>query len=254
MTSIGELDASRYLDALKELLKERGVTYAHLATALDVSLPTVKRALNKPSTPLSRLLEMCAVAGIAIDDLHIRAERLRPSHFVFTEEQDRVFAEHPEVLTYFLELGTRRRTPVEIAEHHDLDLRSSERYLDTLSQLGLIEWRGGLRARLLVRPPFGFGPASRVLRRQQREFMQTIVSTVLSDTDPPTRECVLVLKPLTLTTEDYGRMVEEVVSVIDRYAAVSERPLVEPSLRPWQIAAAAGPAPDAAPPVIPRLT
>ena len=58
MSSSSDLDATRYLEALKEFLRERRVTYGELAEALRCSLPTVKRALNKPSLPLSRLLEL----------------------------------------------------------------------------------------------------------------------------------------------------------------------------------------------------
>ena len=120
MSSSSELDATRYLAALKELLKERGVTYAELAKALHCSLPTVKRALNKPSLPLNRLMEFCEIAGIAFEDLHQRVERCRPKHYVFTDEQDQLFFERVELLDYLVELAREGTTPSDIAERHNL--------------------------------------------------------------------------------------------------------------------------------------
>ena len=164
MSSSSELDARRYLEALKELLKERGITYARLAADLHCSLPTVKRAINKPYLQFSRLLEFCEVARISFGDLHERAEQRRPEHYVFSEAQDQLFSEREELLGYFLELAKEGATPSRIAKRHKLDRRSTELYLKHLSRIGLVERQEKGRAKLLVKPPFGFGPGSRVLR------------------------------------------------------------------------------------------
>ena len=252
MSSSSKLDASCYLEALKELLKERGVTYARLADAVHCSLPTVKRALNKPTLPFSRLLEFCEIAQIAFEDLYKRAEQRRPRHYVFTEEQDQLFAKRKELLGYLLELAWERSTPSDIAKRHNLDQRSTDLYLKHLARVGLVERQGGNRAKLRVKPPFGFGPNSRVMRREQEKFLKTIVADVLAE-DPGKTGCVAVLKPLHLTEEDYKQMVTEMEKVIHRYAAIAERGLSGGSTSFWQVAFACGPGPKVRPRHLPRI-
>ena len=189
MSSTSELDAACYLEALKELLKERSVTYVRLADAVHCSLPTVKRALNKPSLPFSRLLEFCEIAQIAFGDLYQRAERRRPRHYIFTKEQDQLCANREELLGYLLELARKGTTPSDIAKRHNLDRRSTTVYLKHLARVGLVERQGGNRAKLRVTPPFGFGPNSRVMRREHEKFLKTIVVDVLA-ADPGKKGCV----------------------------------------------------------------
>ncbi len=252
MSSNSRLDAACYLEALKQLLKERGVTYARLADALHCSLPTVKRALNKPTLPFSRLLEFCETAQIAFEELHQRAEQRRPKHYVFTEAQDRLFAEREELLGYFLELAREKSTPSDIAKRHNLDRRSSALYLKQLASVGLVERHGGNRAKLCVKPPFGFGPRSRVLRKEHVKFLETIVANVLAG-DPGKTGCVAVLKPFYLTEEDYMQMVAEMEKVIHRFAAIAERGLSQGSTSLWQVALASGPSPKERPRHLPRI-
>ena len=252
MSSTSNLDVTRYLEALKQLLKERRVTYAQLADALRCSLPTVKRALNKPSTPLSRLFEFCEVAQIAFEDLHRRAEQHRPKHYIFTEREDRLFSERDEVLGYFQELATEGTTPSDIAERHNLDRRSTALYLKHLASVGLVELQGRNRVKLRVKPPFGFGPGSRVLRKTQEGFMKGIVADVLA-ADPKKKECFAVLKPFYLTTEDYSKMVADFESVIHRFAAISERGPSREGASLWQVALASGPRPEQPSRRLPRI-
>ena len=253
MSSSSKLDASCYLEALKELLKERGVTYARLADAVHCSLPTVKRALNKPTLPFSRLLEFCEIAQIPFGDLYERAEQRRPRHYVFTEEQDQLFAEREELFGYFLELACEKSTPSDIAKRHNLDQRSTALYLQHLAKVRLVERLGRNRARLRVTAPFGFGPNSRVMRREHENFLKMIVEDVLAD-DPVKTGCVAVLKPLHLTEEDYKQMVTEMEKVVHRYAAIAERGLSRGSTSLWQVAFACGPGPKVRPRHLPRIS
>ena len=249
MTSTSDADATRYLEALKELLRDRRLGYRDLAEALPYSLPTVKRDLNKPTIPLSRLLELCHAAGIPFDDLHRRAEERRPLHYIFTEDQESVFLQHEGTLTYLTELGAER-SPAEIAARHDLDPASTHLYLELLASVGLIERTGPDQAELLVSPPFGFGPDSRVLRERQRTFIESITERVIMSADEG--RCATVLKALRLTEGDYRRMVADLVNVVERFAAVSEGTAAREEREGWMVSVACGPA-DESEAAIPRL-
>ena len=212
----------------------------------------MKRAINKPYLQFSRLLEFCEVARISFGDLHERAEQRRPKHYVFSEAQDQLFSEREELLGYFLELTKEGATPSRIAKRHKLDRRSTELYLKHLSRIGLVERQEKSRAKLLVKPPFGFGPGSRVLRQEQETFLRSVVSKVLTAA-PGTSRHVAVLKHFQLTEEDYDQMVGALENVIHHFAAIAERGLGRGTTSSWRLALACGPGPEMLASQLPRI-
>src|SRR5262245_40253817 len=182
MSASSQITASCYLLAVKELLKQRGITYAQLADGLECSLPTIKRWLNKPALPLDRLLEIAEVANVDFAEICKRADQLRPQHHVFSDEQDALFVERPEMLVYFRELMVGK-TPSEIAVQFGLNMRSSSLYQKHLEHVGLIKRKPRNRVKLLVRPPVGFGPGSLYLKKEMQNFLTSIVTNVVHADD-----------------------------------------------------------------------
>jgi transcriptional regulator with XRE-family HTH domain len=242
MSESEQNEAKLLLMALKDLLKARGITYAQLGERLGVSLPTVKRLLNKSTIPLDRLFSVCKIADIEPAELFEKATMIRPRHTEFTTEQDELFDRHPYLLGYFSELFYARRRPGEIARRHGLDRLSTDLYLSQLEQIGLIERQPNNRLRFLVEPPLGFGPGSRILRRIQKQFMEDIVQTVI---DPNASErppgCYAIMKPLTLTLASWNELISELNDLVDRFSFLSEKSPPTNERPRWNLAIAAGP-------------
>ena len=236
-----DYEANTLLSALKRLLRERRIGYQAIADSLEVSLPTVKRMLNKPTLPLDRLFAICRIAQIDPVDVFSMAAKEHPKHTIFSAEQDALFFDKPEFLTYFMKLADEGLTPDEIAEAEGLKPRSTQRYLAGLEKVGLIERDSGTKFRLLTEPPFGFGPDSKVLRTKHVDFLQHTVGQVLS----PDREdgVFAILKPLRLQKDLYSEMVGELIALVDKYAYHSEHPgnRDAPDRKTWDLAIASGP-------------
>lgn len=245
MSETEETDAELLLQSLKQLLRERGITYPQLAKQLRVSLPTIKRMLNKPSLPLDRLLEICRFTGIELQDLIERAQTDRPRHTEYTAEQDELFHRLPCMLGYFSELFYKRRRPSEIARQHGLSKHSTDIYLSQLEKVGLLQRQPNSRVKFLVSPPLGFGPGSKVLRHLHRQFMKDIIRTVV---DPPPdeqpKDAFAILKPLQLSPTAWREFIQGITELVDRFAFLSERAPAKEVHRSWQLAIAAGPGPD----------
>src|SRR5690606_14307069 len=63
------------IDALKQVLREQGITYADVAKELRLSLPSVKRLFADKQFSLRRLDQVCELAGIGISDLARRVQQ-----------------------------------------------------------------------------------------------------------------------------------------------------------------------------------
>jgi predicted transcriptional regulator len=251
MSASSQLTAACYLMAVKELLKQRGITYGELAEALECSLPTIKRSLNKPALPLDRLLEIAEVASIDFAEICKRADQLRPQHYVFSREQDALFVERPEMLVYFGEL-MGGKAPEKITEEFDLDEHSSNLYQKHLERVGLIKRKARKQVKLLVRPPVGFGPGSLYLKHQMQNFLTSIVTSVVN-ADGSQPDSFAILKPLSLTEQDYMALVDGIKRLINQYSAIDESRIRAGKTSQWQIAIAAGIAPKPEPGRLPKI-
>ena len=239
-----DYEAGAVLAVLKHLLRERRIGYQSIAKALGVSLPTVKRMLNKPNLPVDRLFAICRIAQIDPVDVFSEAAKARPRHTFFTAEQDELFFKQPEFLSYFQKLTAEGLTPDEIAASENLTAHSTQTYLAGLERVGLIERETGTKFRLLLEPPFGFGPESRVLRAKHVEFLQHTVTQVLAvDREPGV---FALLKPLRLNADLYAEMLGELRALVDKYAYHSEHHTNRdlPDREDWNLAIAAGPGTD----------
>lgn len=94
-------------DALKHVLKARGLTYAMVAAALGLSEAAVKRAFSRRAFTLDRLESICDLAGISFFDLARHAEdatQSRPA--TLSDEQEQALVDTPMlVFVFHLVLG-----------------------------------------------------------------------------------------------------------------------------------------------------
>ncbi len=236
-------DPELLLASLKSMLKERQLSYATLAIELGTSLLTVKRSLNKSAVPLDRLLEICRIAQIDFAELAQRAAAHKPVHTYFNTAQDELFSRCPPMYSYFVALRTGL-SPAEIARKYRLTRESTASYLDALSSVNLLlVTTSGKKqeVQILIEPPIGHRPGSRMLSRLSATFLKSVVERVVVSTDRHEGDFSL-LKPLRLSERQYRQMTSDLLEVVNRYALISENPSLAPEEddRPeWQLALAA---------------
>gem|GEM_PF-2689080 len=80
----------------------------------------------RQTLPADRLLRVCWIAQIDLIDVFSMAAKKHPKHTVVTAEQNHLFFEKPEFLTYFLKLTSEYLSPDEIAEAENLNPRTTQ--------------------------------------------------------------------------------------------------------------------------------
>lgn len=134
--------------ALKDLLKQKKMTYENVAEELECSVPTVKRILGDEELTLSRLLQFCEILDVNLTDLETMTKMTTEKTEKFTEAQEQFLAKNKGFLSYFIKLY--ESTPEQIAEKYKLNQRSTDKYLMGLEKHGLIK----VNAKQKVKPAF----------------------------------------------------------------------------------------------------
>jgi transcriptional regulator with XRE-family HTH domain len=232
-------ETSRIIIGLKHALRARGITYAVLARRIALSEPSVKRILSRGSLTLKRLERICEVTDITMDEL------LRPlpgapadTPSTLTVAQESALAADAQLLASFY-LMTNGYTPREVATELDADDRQLRRWLVKLDNLGLVELRARLTARLRVRVPISWrqdGPIRRTYERQVREeFMRATFTAVdeslhFRSAELSTASRAVLQRKLARLAADFNEL-----AALDRHLPVHEKRSVGLMLtyRPW---------------------
>ncbi|HWT16424.1 MAG TPA: helix-turn-helix transcriptional regulator [Patescibacteria group bacterium] len=162
--------ALRYelIDALKRLLKGRGMTYAQLATKIDLSEASVKRMFSQQTMTLARLDEICEALGIGLTEL---VEHARPEHeplSALSEEQEEELVSDPRLfLTLYLALNRWREE--DVLRRYSFTKPEWIGLLVRLDRMGIIELQPDNRAKLRTARNFRWrenGPVMRLFAKK----------------------------------------------------------------------------------------
>jgi len=165
---------SLFIDALKRCLKQRGLTYADVAKALELSEASVKRLFAEEALSLERLDRICALAGIELVDLARMVEERAAQARELSEEQEEYLVAHPKLfLVFYLLLNDY--SLAEIMRDYQVDELEGVRLLARLDRLGLIHLQPGNKVKLRVSRQLQWRPDGPIRRlfeqRVKSEFL-----------------------------------------------------------------------------------
>lgn len=162
--------AESLVNALKNVLKARGVTYAQLAKGLDLSEASVKRVFAERSFTLERLDQICGLLEMQISDLARMVAEDNPAPAHLTREQEKKLVSDPKLLLVAVHV-LNRWTPEQIVDAYQLPRTELIRLLTQLDKLGIIDLLPNDRIRLRMAPDFSWlpaGPIQQYFRDQLR--------------------------------------------------------------------------------------
>ncbi|MEP1766783.1 MAG: helix-turn-helix transcriptional regulator [Sulfitobacter sp.] len=161
-------------ELLKAVLKARKITYAALATKLDLSEPTIKRIFAERDCKLSRINEICAALDLTLDDLVAEANRIDVRPIQLTDMQEARLAEDRPAFNLFL-LLLDGMTVETIQEQYHLPMDRLFKLGMALEKIGLVEVMPSNRIRLVPKGPVEFrrdGPLHHALVKLNMAFVR----------------------------------------------------------------------------------
>ena len=164
------------VQALKSALKAHGKTYAHVATALELSEASVKRLFAESSFTLLRLEQVCQMMGMQITDLVQQMNEHQPLLQQLGTDQEQEIADDLELLLVTI-CALNRWSLVDICRHYSISETECIRKLAKLDKLKIIELLPKNKIKLLIAPNFAWldnGPIQRFFQDKiGREYFQS---------------------------------------------------------------------------------
>ena len=140
---------SGLVEALKKLLKSRGVTYRDLARRIGLSEPSIKRLFAERTFTLQRLEQICAELDVDFFELAKLARGAAATIDEMTREQEKALAADSKLLGVFYLLFNDWQ-PVDIHERYTLTHAEVLKHVLQLERLGLVELLPQDKVRLRV--------------------------------------------------------------------------------------------------------
>lgn len=144
---------TQLVDTLKKILREKKITYADVASCLDLSEANVKRMFSKRHFTLERLEQVCALANA---DLSYLMSRMNEGSMIIDEltleaEQELI---SNEKLLMMAQLLINRWELEDITGTYTFERHEVTQLLAKLDRLGIIELLPGDRVRNLISRDF----------------------------------------------------------------------------------------------------
>ena len=172
-------EATDLLDALKGLLRERGLTYADAAQALGLSEASVKRLFSQQTFTLDRFETLCELAGADIAELVARAEAARSRLAEMSAEKEQALAED-SLLLLTMVCAINRWSFTKILEEYRIDEHDLVQRFARLDRLGLLDLLPENRYRLRLSRTFRWRAGGPI----QRFFMSAVMNDFLTAPGP----------------------------------------------------------------------
>ena len=144
-------------ETLKFTLKQQSITYKALAQRLDMSEANVKRMFSLKQFSLTRLEEICEVAGISLSDLFLLVENQKKKLIQLTAEQEQELIDDTKL---FLVAACVRDgwNFDEIIHHYQIDQFECVQLMAKLDRLKMIQLLPNNQYKMLISQNFQWLP------------------------------------------------------------------------------------------------
>ena len=227
------------IDALKRMLKAKGITYAVVAEALELSEASVKRMFSRRDFTIQRLEDVCRVAGVDFGELAQEAAAEGEGRTQLTAEQEREIISDPTLMLIAL-CAVGNWTFRQIVDTYDIPEAECLRCLSRLDRRRIIDLGPDNRIRSLIDRTFSWLPGGPI----QRYFRARVESEFLSSKFDRPGELFLFINGMLSrhsTVEVTTRMRRVANEFADLHAADRALPLSERhgasmllAIRPWE--------------------
>lgn len=208
------MHSSVLVDGLKQEMKARNITYADLATRIEMSEASIKRMFAQKNFTLQRLDDILKATDISLSDIarHEGAEARLMSQL--SVDQEMKIVSDPKILVVAVSV-LNTLTLEQIADTYLLTKAEVIKYLVELDRIGFIELLPNNRVKLLVSRTFSWVPDGPI----QRYFKSMAADDFLSSSFSADVE-IMRLVNLMLTPASIASLVNRLKQLAKEFSLV----------------------------------
>ncbi|WP_299270229.1 helix-turn-helix transcriptional regulator [uncultured Psychrosphaera sp.] len=165
---------------LKQLLRDKKITYKKIAEKLELSEANIKRIFAKDSFTLNRLEQICNIIGIELSDLFLLSEKQKKQLQHLTEEQEQELMENPQLLLLAI-CVIDGWTYNEIISYYDIDEFKAVQLMAKLDRLNIIQLLPENHYKLLIAQDFRWRKNGPLEKYMETEVMTKFMNSKFNE-------------------------------------------------------------------------
>ena len=128
------------MEGLRKTLKLKGVSFAKLAQALEISERSLSRVFSGHGLTVERLFNICDIIDVTLAELlQIGEVDLQHTNFEFTPEQEKFLAHNFNFMRFYTLLWSSKSAKA-VAKEYNIDDITLGKILSQLEKLNLLKW------------------------------------------------------------------------------------------------------------------
>lgn len=215
-------ETQQLIATIKKVLRARGLAYRDVASALELSEPSVKRMFATGHLSLERLAKVAGLLGLSLAELTQEAAASVPKLSALSVAQETELVADSRLLLVAA-CALNHWTLADIVGHYRLDEAECLRYLLRLDRMRLIDLLPGNRIRINVARDFDWLPDGPI----RRYFQQRAEGDFLADGFDQGGEAHFFVHGM-LTPEAVAQFQAQLRQLRKRFAALHDESLHAP--------------------------
>ena len=215
-------DTQLLIKAVKQQLKQRGMTYKTLAQHLALSEASIKRMFAAERMTLERLGQICKLLDIAFSELAAHAEALKPRISSLSQQDERLLVADAKLLLVALCALNHWKVP-EIIASYQLSHAECLHKLLMLDKLRILDLLPGDKIRLVIARDFAWIPDGPIIEFFRQHGQADFLDHGFVGADS------LLFSHGMLTAAAYAELQPELQRLKARFTLLHEASLAAPS-------------------------
>jgi DNA-binding Xre family transcriptional regulator len=209
------------IQALKRILRQRGMKYRTLAKELGLSESSIKKLFIAKDCSFGRIVAICRVLEVPLEDL-LQASHEAPVRQVeLSAEVQAYFLKNMDCFHFYCLLGRDPRSLQKIKQENRLSERDLAGYLRKLDRIGLIQLEPSGRIRFPTDEPSVWANEGPLIEHIRARWMHSIVDSVIAK--PVSEKSHYWLRQLQLRPESAKALLESLREVVLDFSKLSVR-------------------------------
>ena len=176
------MESQLVINAIKRVLKSKGLNYGDLARELNISRDSIKRIFSQGTITLERLVKICNFLEIDFNDLNLLIDvEQKSKEYEFTLEQETFLAENFSYISFY-QLIFKYESIKDLAKDYDLSEGALIKLLSKLDELKLIEWLPENKARPIGARKFA-SPSGPIVKKHAQRLKTLLLETTFKNDD-----------------------------------------------------------------------